>query len=94
MARSKSKDETSVPGVAQTLGTEMANLVFEENDTLEFDPDKFFALIARMERQKAAYAMKDDTVATKALKSMKMAENQLKQGAEEGLETLKKETKK
>ena len=46
----------------------MANLKFEENDSLEFDPDKFFAMIARMERQKAAYAMSEDDVATSALK--------------------------
>ena len=49
----------------------MANLKFEENDTLEFDPDKFFALIAKMERQKAAYAMAEDDVATQTMKKLK-----------------------
>ena len=61
----------------------MANLKFEENDTLEFDPDKFFALIAKMERQKAAYAMAEDDVATQTMKKLKQAENITKEKAEE-----------
>ena len=60
----------------------MANLKFEENDSLEFDPDKFFALIARMERQKAAYAMIEEDVATTALNLAKRQKNQAQEQAE------------
>ena len=61
----------------------MANLKFEENDSLEFDPDKFFALIARMERQKAAYAMIEEDVATTALNLAKRQKNQAQEQAEQ-----------
>ena len=67
-ANKKEPSQFGLIGGQEEATPEMANLKFEENDSLEFDPDKFFALIARMERQKAAYAMSEDDVATAALK--------------------------
>jgi len=40
-----------------TETSDVGKLVFEENDALTFDPDKFFALLTQMERQKNAYSM-------------------------------------
>lgn len=35
-------------------------LIFDENDALTFDPEKFFKLITQMERQKSAYALQTE----------------------------------
>ena len=83
LAKSSKKESNQFGLIGQDEATpEMANLKFEENDSLEFDPDKFFALIARMERQKAAYAMVEDDVATAALKQAKRQQNQALEKAE------------
>lgn len=35
-------------------------LVFPQNDALTFDPQKFAALVTRMERQRSAYVLRQD----------------------------------
>ena len=43
--------------ITEEHAKEVQPLIFEENEAIEFDPDKLMALITQMNRQKAAYVL-------------------------------------